>query len=289
MTANLRSRARALPRSVWQGVARGSDAAPTCAAPRVPARRPARGRAHARAPAQPLRVLDVGCGEAQLTRRGRARAGLAVVGIDVAEEPLRRARERDAGLDLRLVPLDGDWPLQDASFDAVWAGETIEHVLDTAGLAFAGAPRAALGRQPAAEHARARTPDAARARAFGARASTEHFDPRSRSPALLHAPHARAAARRLRLRAHRRARSRRTARARAGSCWPRRCARASERRRPAGARRGVSARRSRPGVWPLVAVRGARALCVPAARAARARLGLRRALRCAADRAQAST
>ncbi|HTC71929.1 MAG TPA: methyltransferase domain-containing protein, partial [Solirubrobacteraceae bacterium] len=37
------------------------------------------------------RVLDVGCGEARFTAE-LARAGVRVVGIDVAEEPLRRAR-----------------------------------------------------------------------------------------------------------------------------------------------------------------------------------------------------
>jgi 2-polyprenyl-3-methyl-5-hydroxy-6-metoxy-1,4-benzoquinol methylase len=80
---------------------------------------------------QPLRVLDVGCGEAQLTEE-IARAGFEVVGIDVAEEPLRRARRQHADIDVRLVPADRAWPLQDASFDVVWAGETIEHVTDTA-------------------------------------------------------------------------------------------------------------------------------------------------------------
>ncbi len=55
------------------------------------------------------------------------------MGIDVAEEPLRRAARRDPGLDLRVVSADGPWPLANASFDVVWAGETIEHVADTAG------------------------------------------------------------------------------------------------------------------------------------------------------------
>jgi len=77
------------------------------------------------------RVLDVGCGEGRLTE-AIARAGYEVLGIDVAEEPLRRARSLYADLDLRRVEPDGAWPLADASFDAVWAGETIEHVLDTA-------------------------------------------------------------------------------------------------------------------------------------------------------------
>ena len=78
------------------------------------------------------RVLDVGCGEGWFTSE-LARAGVHVVGIDVAEEPLRRARERDPSLDLRLIDADGPWPIDDASLDAVWAGETIEHVADTAG------------------------------------------------------------------------------------------------------------------------------------------------------------
>lgn len=78
------------------------------------------------------RVLDVGCGEGRFTS-ALARAGREAVGIDVAEEPLRRAREREEGLDLRLVPTEGPWPLPDVSFDAVWAGEVIEHVADTAG------------------------------------------------------------------------------------------------------------------------------------------------------------
>ncbi len=77
------------------------------------------------------RVLDVGCGEGRFAS-ALARAGHAVVAVDVAAEPLRRVRERDPEIDARLVAPHGPWPLADASFDAVWAGEVIEHVLDTA-------------------------------------------------------------------------------------------------------------------------------------------------------------
>jgi 2-polyprenyl-3-methyl-5-hydroxy-6-metoxy-1,4-benzoquinol methylase len=79
------------------------------------------------------RVLDVGCSEGRFTA-ALARTGHEVVGIDVAQEPLRRARAREGeALDLRLVPAEGPWPLQDTSFDVVWAGEVLEHVADTAG------------------------------------------------------------------------------------------------------------------------------------------------------------
>lgn len=90
------------------------------------------GSGERRATGDPLRVLDVGCGEGRLTAE-LADAGFAVVGVDVAEEPLRRARRRHDGLDVRLVTEGQPWPLHDASFDAVWSGETIEHVADTAG------------------------------------------------------------------------------------------------------------------------------------------------------------
>jgi 2-polyprenyl-3-methyl-5-hydroxy-6-metoxy-1,4-benzoquinol methylase len=80
----------------------------------------------------PLRVLDIGCGEGVFTAE-LADAGADVVGIDRAELPLRRARARRPDLDLRLLEREDSWPLQDASFDAIWAGEVIEHVADTAG------------------------------------------------------------------------------------------------------------------------------------------------------------
>jgi 2-polyprenyl-3-methyl-5-hydroxy-6-metoxy-1,4-benzoquinol methylase len=114
--------------SLWQGMPQGSEP------PDFDLRRAfllERVGAAARG-AEPSRVLDVGCGEGRFAAE-LAQAGSAVVGVDVAEEPLRRARARHPALDLRLVPLEGPWPFPDAGFDVVWAGETVEHVADTAG------------------------------------------------------------------------------------------------------------------------------------------------------------
>jgi 2-polyprenyl-3-methyl-5-hydroxy-6-metoxy-1,4-benzoquinol methylase len=77
------------------------------------------------------RILDVGCGEGQFAAR-LADAGAAVLAADVAQEPLRRAARRHPGLELHLLAAEADWDLPDAAFDAVWAGEVIEHVADTA-------------------------------------------------------------------------------------------------------------------------------------------------------------
>jgi ubiquinone/menaquinone biosynthesis C-methylase UbiE len=76
-------------------------------------------------------VLDVGCGAGELSA-ALLHAGAAPVGVDVAREALRRARERVPGLELRLWAPGEPLPLDDASVDAVWAGEVVEHVADVA-------------------------------------------------------------------------------------------------------------------------------------------------------------
>jgi 2-polyprenyl-3-methyl-5-hydroxy-6-metoxy-1,4-benzoquinol methylase len=81
--------------------------------------------------ARGARVLDVGCGAGEFASALRA-AGAHPVGVDVAREALRRAAARDAALELRLWAPGEPLPADDASFDAAWAGEVIEHVADVA-------------------------------------------------------------------------------------------------------------------------------------------------------------
>ena len=94
----------------------------------------ARRRAFLRAHVEPGQaVLDVGCGDGAFTAL-LAGWGAEPVGVEVAEEALRRARARHPGLDFRLVEAGGGLPLADASVDVCWASEVLAHVADTAGL-----------------------------------------------------------------------------------------------------------------------------------------------------------
>ncbi len=78
-----------------------------------------------------MRVLDLGCGAGEFTALAAA-AGASVVGIEVAQAALVRARTAHPGVDFRSTEIDGPLPLADNSFELVWASEVIEHVADTA-------------------------------------------------------------------------------------------------------------------------------------------------------------
>jgi 2-polyprenyl-3-methyl-5-hydroxy-6-metoxy-1,4-benzoquinol methylase len=121
-------------------------------------------------------ALDVGCGEGRLTAE-LARAGVKVVGIDVAEEPLRRARALHPQLDLRLVDGEGTWELPDAGFDVVWAGEVIEHVADTA-VWLSEVRRVLRSGGSLLVSTPAHGPLTLARMALSRRAFAEHFDPR---------------------------------------------------------------------------------------------------------------
>jgi SAM-dependent methyltransferase len=77
------------------------------------------------------RVLDLGSGAGQFTAE-LVQAGADVVGVEIAEAAVARGRAGHPGLDFRLAPIEGPLPLEDGSFEVVWASEVIEHVADTA-------------------------------------------------------------------------------------------------------------------------------------------------------------
>jgi SAM-dependent methyltransferase len=78
------------------------------------------------------KVIDVGAGAGWFAG-ALAGAGFSVVGVEVAHEPVRRARERFPGLEF-LVVGEGTLPFPAATFDGAWLGEVLEHVADTIGL-----------------------------------------------------------------------------------------------------------------------------------------------------------
>jgi 2-polyprenyl-3-methyl-5-hydroxy-6-metoxy-1,4-benzoquinol methylase len=71
------------------------------------------------------RVLDIGCRDGVLTETYAK--GNEVVGVDIDSAALAAARER-LGIETTQFDLNGEWPLPPASFDAVVAGEVLEHL-----------------------------------------------------------------------------------------------------------------------------------------------------------------
>ena len=79
---------------------------------------------------QGTKALDFGCGTGRSTRFLRD-LGFDVVGVDIAESMLIRARVRDPDGDYRLVPDDGDLPgLEPGSFDLVLSVFTFDNIPD---------------------------------------------------------------------------------------------------------------------------------------------------------------
>jgi 2-polyprenyl-3-methyl-5-hydroxy-6-metoxy-1,4-benzoquinol methylase len=78
------------------------------------------------------RLLDIGCTRGEWALRWQAR-GWATSGIDVNRDQIAIAK--DAGVDARFCDLNRDqFPFDDAQFDLIFAGEVIEHLVDTDGF-----------------------------------------------------------------------------------------------------------------------------------------------------------
>jgi SAM-dependent methyltransferase len=79
------------------------------------------------------RVLDLGCGAGAFSSALRDHGAIAT-GVDVAAEAVRQARAVHPSLDVCRVDEGGPLPFEEGAFDAVWAGELLEHVVDTVAL-----------------------------------------------------------------------------------------------------------------------------------------------------------
>ncbi len=77
------------------------------------------------------RVIDLGAGTGDFAAE-LAASGCRVTALDPSSVALGRLRERHPGIDARAIEVGGPLPLADGEADAVWAGEVIEHVADTA-------------------------------------------------------------------------------------------------------------------------------------------------------------
>ena len=73
------------------------------------------------------RVLDVGCLDGTIAEL-LVKMGNTVSGIDASEPAVKRAMAR--GIDARLGNVEETFPFESNFFDAVFAGEIIEHVFD---------------------------------------------------------------------------------------------------------------------------------------------------------------
>lgn len=77
-------------------------------------------------------VLDLGCRDGALT--SYYAAGNRVLGVDIDSVALSRAKE-NLGIETHLLDIQGDWAeLQGRKFDAVVAGEVLEHLFSPADI-----------------------------------------------------------------------------------------------------------------------------------------------------------
>jgi len=75
----------------------------------------------------PLSVLDAGCGNGYLTNL-LSEKGYHIVGIDLSDKAMKKARGSYPGLDFKVCSLENRLPFKEKTFDVVWSTEVIEHI-----------------------------------------------------------------------------------------------------------------------------------------------------------------
>lgn len=76
------------------------------------------------------KVIDVGCGDSQVTIRYKEKIGCRdIIGTDGVQERLNAAKNK-YGISVVFVDLEKKWPFRDREFDVVVSNQAIEHILN---------------------------------------------------------------------------------------------------------------------------------------------------------------
>ncbi|HUX10091.1 MAG TPA: class I SAM-dependent methyltransferase [Terriglobia bacterium] len=79
-------------------------------------------------------VLDYGCGDGQHASMIHKTCSSDVVGVDISSRAVELARQRNPALVFHVIEDGKPLPFAKESFDVVFAGDMIEHVIDVEGL-----------------------------------------------------------------------------------------------------------------------------------------------------------
>lgn len=74
------------------------------------------------------RVLDVGCGSGDVAAYLKQKLNIEVTGVDLSKEAVHQACQK--GIEAKVIDVEGKLPFKESSFDAVFWGDNIEHLLD---------------------------------------------------------------------------------------------------------------------------------------------------------------
>ncbi len=84
-------------------------------------------------PAEDCHVLDAGCGDGEFTAF-LSSLGFQVSGMELSETAAKKARDRCPEADILVGSLEERLPFANASFDAIWCTEVLEHLFDVHGV-----------------------------------------------------------------------------------------------------------------------------------------------------------